>query len=140
MSNWNDAVLRGLGSDPNIVYKADVLVETTATVLFELVNNPPGIYRIFLKNIGSTATNSAKIQGRNSLNAAWVDIVDTSTEFTTIPAAIAGFLHSSDDTITPTALTAGQEWNGSIHTESFRFVRMISTVAAGTTTIRVEVN
>jgi hypothetical protein len=139
MANWQDAVLRAFGTDFNQITKADVSVTDSATELFNL-NLVPGVYRIFLKNIGATALDSCAIEGRNSLSAAWVDVVSTTAEFTTIPDAIAGFLKSSDDTIDPTALTAGQEWNGSISTPSFRYVRMVATVASGSTTIKVEVN
>ena len=139
MANWQDAMLRAFGSDFNQITKANVTVTDTATELFNL-NIAPGIYRIFLENIGGTALNLCKIQGRNSLNGAWVDIVATTADFTTIPAAIAGFLVNSDDTINPTVLASTEEWNGAISTSGFRFVRMIATVASGSTTITVEVN
>ena len=138
LSNYKEQVTRALGGTSDAVVQQTVLVETGTTVLLSL--SAPGIYRIYLKNSGATATNACKIQGRNSSNGAWQDIVSTSTDFTTIPGAIANFLLASDDTIDPTALTAGQEWNGAIDSKTFAEVRMIATVASGSTSIIVEVS
>ena len=138
LSNYKEQVTRSLGGTSDAVVRQTVLVGTGTTELFQL--DSPGIYRIYLKNAGATATNACKIQCRNSSNGAWQDIVSTTTDFTTIPGAIANFLLASDDTIDPTALTAGQEWNGAIDSKSFAEVRMIATVASGSTAIDVEVS
>lgn len=100
----------------------------------------PGKYRIGISNTGATATNAFKIQGRNLESGTFKDIVSTSTQFTTIPSSVNGFLLASDDTIIPTALTAGQEWFGAIDTFAYSEVRAISTVATGTTTLSVRVD
>lgn len=134
--NFNQLIGRALGVDGNKVAKDSIRVTTSTTELW--LADSPGIFRIWLKNGGATATNSCKIQGRNSTDAAWVDVVATATDFTTIPAAIAGFLLISDDTITPTALTAGQEWNGVIESR-YSQTRMIATTGSGQTSIAVEV-
>lgn len=139
MSNsfWQ-AVTRGLGVNQSPIVKTQVEVTTNTSVLFTTQN--PGLYRIWLKNTGATVTNSCKIQGRSSSSSAWLDVVSTSTEFTTIPSSVAGFLLVSDDTITPTALASNAEWTGQIDATKYLEVRMIATVAAGSTRISVEVN
>lgn len=140
VAGWNEQVTRGLGvSCGPVIPLNPVSVGTSSTELFNL-DSPGTRYRIFLKNLGATATNSCAIQVRNSTTAAWKSIVSTSTQFTTIPSDIAGFLVASDDAITPTALTAGQEWFGAIDTRAYRYVRLVATVASGTTNIAVEVH
>ena len=115
-----------------------ITVGTSNTVIFSI--QVPGKYRIGISNTGATATNTFKIQGRNLESGTFKDIVSTSTQFTTIPSSVNGFLLASDDTITPTALTAGQEWFGAIDTLAYSEIRAIATVAAGSTTLSVEVN
>ena len=137
IGNVLSAIWRLLGGKSSLI-STSVTVNTSNTVIFSIY--VPGKYRIYLKNAGATATNACKIQCRNSSNGAWQDIVSTTTDFTTIPGAIANFLLASDNTIDPTALTAGQEWNGAIDSKSFAEVRMIATVASGSTAIDVEVS
>lgn len=137
IGNVLSAIWRLLGGKSSLI-STSVTVNTSNTVIFSIY--VPGKYRIYLKNSGATATNACKIQCRNSSNGAWQDIVSTTTDFTTIPGAIANFLLASDDTIDPTALTAGQEWNGAIDSKLFAEVRMIATVASGSTAIDVEVS
>lgn len=137
IGNVLSAIWRLLGGKSSLI-STSVTVNTSNTVIFSIY--VPGKYRIYLKNSGATATNACKIQGRNSNGGAWQDIVSTTADFTTIPSAIANFLLASDDTIDPTALTAGQEWNGAIDSKSFAEVRMIATVASGSTAIDVEVS
>ena len=131
------AIWRLLGGKSSLL-STSVTVGTSDTVIFSI--NIPGKYRIGISNAGATATNACKIQGRNSSGGAWQDIVSTTADFTTIPGAIANFLLASDNTIDPTALTAGQEWNGAIDSKTFAEVRMIATVASGSTAIDVEVS
>ena len=131
------AIWRLLGGKSSVL-STSVTVGTTDTVIFSI--HVPGKYRIGISNTGATATNSFKIQGRSLESGTFKDIVSTSTQFTTIPGSVGGFLIASDDTITPTALTAGQEWFGAIDTFAYSEVRAIATVAAGSTTLSVEVN
>lgn len=135
MANWHDAMLRALGSDFNRITKANVSVTSADTELFSL-NIVPGTYRIFLKNIGATALDSCAIQGRNSLDGAWVDILSATADF----ATATNFLVMTDDAIDPTVLAADEEWNGTINTSTFRFIRMIAATASGSTLITVEVS
>ena len=137
ISNVVAAIWRLLGGKSSLL-STSVTVGTDDTVIFSIY--VPGKYRIGISNTGATATNTFKIQGRNLATGTFKDIVSTSTEFTTIPSSIAGFLLASDDTITPIALTAGQEWFGAIDTSAYSEVRAISTVATGTTTLSVRVD
>ena len=115
-----------------------VAVGTGTTVLFTITT--PGIYRIHVKNNGGTALNTFAIQGRNSVNGAWITVANTTTQFTTIPDSIKGFLLRSDDTINPTLLASTQEWEGAINSKTFRYLRATATVGAGSTSLYVEVN
>ena len=131
------AIWRLLGGKSSLL-STSVTVGTSNTVIFSI--QVPGKYRIGISNTGATATNTFKIQGRNLESGTFKDIVSTSTQFTTIPDSISRFLLASDDTITPTALTGGQEWFGAIDTFAYDEVRAISTVATGTTTLSVRVD
>jgi hypothetical protein len=135
MANWNDAMLRALGSDFNRITNVNVPVTTANTELFNL-NIVPGTYRIFLKNIGSTALSSCTIQGRNSLAGAWVNILSTTADY----ATATNFLIMTDNAVDPTLLAATEEWNGTINTSTFRFIRMIAATTSGSTLITVEVS
>jgi len=131
------AIWRLLGGKSSLL-STSITVSTSDTVIFSI--QVPGKYRIGISNTGATATNTFKIQGRNLESGTFKDIVSTSTQFTTIPNSISRFLLASDDTITPTALTGGQEWFGAIDTFAYDEVRAISTVATGTTTLSVRVD
>ena len=131
------AIWRLLGGKSSLL-STSITVGTSNTVIFSI--QVPGKYRIGISNTGATATNTFKIQGRNLESGTFKDIVSTSTQFTTIPNSISRFLLASDDTITPTALTGGQEWFGAIDTFAYDEVRAISTVATGTTTLSVRVD
>ena len=131
------AIWRLLGGKSSLL-STSITVGTSNTVIFSI--QVPGKYRIGISNTGATATNTFKIQGRNLESGTFKDIVSTSTQFTTIPDSISRFLLASDDTITPTALTGGQEWFGAIDTFAYDEVRAISTVATGTTTLSVRVD
>ena len=127
------AIWRLLGGKSSLL-STSVTVGTSNTVIFSI--QVPGKYRIGISNTGATATNTFKIQGRSLESGTFKDIVSTST----IPSSVNGFLLASDDTITPTALTAGQEWFGAIDTLAYSEIRAISTVATGTTTLKVRLD
>jgi len=131
------AIWRLLGGKSSLL-STSITVGTSDTVIFSI--QVPGKYRIGISNTGATATNTFKIQGRSLESGTFKDIVSTSTQFTTIPSSVNGFLLASDDTITPTALTAGQEWFGAIDTLAYSEVRAIATVATGTTTLKVRLD
>lgn len=138
ISNHSEQVTRALGGSSDRVLSKEVLVTTSTSELFAL--DSPGIYRIWIKNTGATALNSCKIQGRNSASAAWVDVVSSADEFQN-PAGNSrgGFLILTDDAVNPVTLDAGAEWNGSIDATTVLEVRMVATVASGTTAVKSEV-
>jgi len=132
--NWHTQILRAMGSNPDPIVSKIVPITVGGTTLFEI--DTPGIYKIWIKNIGSNSATACTIDCRNSPLASWKTIVSTTNQFTTLPASIHGFLVSSDDTIDPPTLAAGEEWNGTIDATKFNQVRMTMT---GNTRIQLEV-
>ena len=134
--NRDQQILRGLGTVVQSAVSSQIAIATTATTIATM--DAPGIYRLWVKNIGGTALNSFSIVGRNSRRAAWDTIVSTATQFTTISADVAGFLRSSK-VVSPVTLASGAEWYGSIGTFDFVFVEIRATVASSSTILDVEV-
>lgn len=132
--NWHNQVLRALGSNPEPILSKVIPVTVSGSTLFEI--NTPGVYKVWIKNIGSNPATTCTIDCRNSPLASWKTIVSTTSQFTTIPPSIQGFLLSSDDTIDPPTLASGEEWNGTIDATRFNQVRMTMT---GNTRIHLEV-
>lgn len=100
----------------------------------------PGEHRIWIKNAGAVTTNAASIQGRNSRLGSWKDLISSGADFKSVPPDLETFLVLSDSDVSPTALAAGQEWNGTIDTSPLLEVRMVVSVASGSTEIQLEVN
>ena len=134
--NRDQQILRGLGTVVQSAVSSQVSIATTATTIATI--DAPGIYHLWVKNIGGTALNSFSIVGRNSRRAAWDTIVSTATQFTTISADVAGFLRSSK-VVSPVTLASGAEWYGSVGTFDFVFVEIRATVASSSTILDVEV-
>lgn len=130
-------LLRAFGTVTQGAISKQISVATTATTIATI--DAPGIYRLWVKNIGGTALNSFSIVGRNSPRAAWDTIVSTADQFTTISADVAGFLRSSKSTVSPVTLADGAEWYGSIITVDFVYVEVRATVASGTTILDVQI-
>lgn len=118
---------------------SSVSVGTSETTIATLLG-VPGIYRIGVKNTGANALNSFKIVGRNITGGTWEDIVTTSTEFTTIPSNVNGFLLSSSSSVSPTTLASNATWHGTIDTKYFYEVAIVATVASSTTTLTVQIS
>ena len=123
------------GYQSSSVTTATTTVSTTTTQLCLLTE--PGVYRLTVTNTGATALNSFAIQGRNSTDDAWENVVSSGSDFTTIPDRITCFLLRSDDTTSPTTLAGSGVWTGSIDSKTFIQIRLVATVAAGTTTVNV---
>ena len=123
----------GGGGRNGAIATATTTVGTTATQLCLLTG--PGVYRLTVKNTGATALNSFAIQGRNSTDDVWENVVSLAADFTTIPDRIKAFLLRSDDTTSPTTLVGSGVWTGAIDSKTFIQIRLVATVAAGTTTV-----
>lgn len=104
-------------------------LSTGGTIVHNLSNTAPGRYLIWVKNTGANPLTAFSIQGRNSTQAAWIDVIDN---FLTA----SSFLEMTSDTIDPKTLAAGAEWNGGIINNTFKCLRIF---AAGNTTIDYEV-
>ena len=133
--NKDQQLLRAFGTTLQGAISSQVSIATTATTIATI--DAPGIYRLWVKNIGGTALDSFSIVGRNSPRAAWDTIVSTATQFTTISADVAGFLRSSK-VLSPVTLASGAEWYGSIDTVDFAHVEVRATVASGATILDVQ--
>lgn len=134
--NRDQQILRGLGTVVQSAVSSQVSIGVSSTTIATI--DAPGIYRLWVKNIGGTALNSFSIVGRNSRRAAWDTIVSTAGQFTTISADVSGFLRSSK-VLSPVTLASGAEWYGSVGTFDFVFVEVRATVASGSTILDVEV-
>lgn len=108
-----------------------VTVTDSTTELLTIDNF--GTFAFWVKNSGATALDSFAIQGRNSPDAAWIDILSTS-DF----ATASNFLIMTNDSVDPTALAADEEFNFALTNITFLELRLIATVASGTTTIDVK--
>lgn len=110
-----------------------VTVTDSTTELLKIENF--GTFAFWLKNTGATALNTFAIQGRNSLDATWLNVLSSTAEFGTS----SDFLIMFDDAVDPTILGAGAEFNFAIANNTFLELRAIATVAAGSTTLDLEV-
>lgn len=107
-----------------------VTVSTETTELMRVENF--GSFTFFVVNSGATDLNSFAVQGNNG--GAWIDILSTTSDF----ATASNFLIMTDDSIDPTSLAADEEFNFAFTNITFLELRLIATVASGTTTIDVQ--
>lgn len=109
-----------------------VTVTDSTTELLTIDNF--GTFAFWVTNSGATDLDSFAIQGRNSPDAVWIDILSTTSDF----ATASNFLIMTDDSVDPTALAADEEFNFALTNITFFELRLIATVASGTTTIDVK--
>jgi hypothetical protein len=133
--NKDQQLLRAFGTTTQGAVSSQVTIATTATTIATI--DAPGIYRLWVKNIGGTALDSFSIVGRNSPRAAWDTIVSTASQFTTISADVAGFLRASK-VLSPVTLADAAEWYGSIDTVDFVYIEIRASVASGSTILDIQ--
>lgn len=114
-------------------------VSTAETTLFRLSRariDHTGSYLLWVKNSGATALNSFKLQGRNSPDGVWQDIVVLAADWLTPTTATLEATSTTD----PTTLAAGSEFNACLLHRYTLELRIVATVASGSTLVTVEVN
>ena len=137
---------RGIMAATRRLDRLSISVGTAQTTLLHLESVPPTIvegstiFALAFSNTGAAPLNSFAIQVRNTSQGDWRDAVTTGLAFTTLPARLQGLLLGSDDEVDPTILAVGQTWEGAIDLKAVFQVRVVATVASGTTTVLVEVN